>query len=156
AFFGLTLDGPGAARRRLGQSGVVELSSASGQCWMRAALFVSDHPYLTRTAADGSFTLSQVPPGTYDLVCWLPGPRGAVVARRPHTSHAEPTPPRPPLEKVQKVRVAARGTSQAKFVIAAKELERCPLSSFPRSAWERTSATLRVASGPLEGRAVRS
>src|SRR2546430_722399 len=37
------------AFRTLSRQGVVELSSGGGQSWMRAHLFVSDHPYYTRT-----------------------------------------------------------------------------------------------------------
>jgi hypothetical protein len=39
---------------------------------MRGYLFVDDHPYYTRTDADGRFRLDQVPPGRYELVCWMP------------------------------------------------------------------------------------
>jgi hypothetical protein len=124
AFFALTLDGPGRARRRLDRGGVVELSSASGQCWMHAVLFASDHPYLTRTAADGSFALSQVPPGTYDLVCWLPDWHPASQERNADTWQIERIHFRPPLEKVQKVRIAPRTTAQARFVVTPSEFER--------------------------------
>jgi hypothetical protein len=73
AFFTLTLpDRDRPHDRVLPQTGVVELSSNSGQFWMRAHLFVADHPYLTRTDARGRFSLEQVPPGAYELGCWLP------------------------------------------------------------------------------------
>jgi hypothetical protein len=52
--------------------GVVELSSASGCFWARAHLFICEHPYYARTDPDGRFRLPQVPPGEYELVCWLP------------------------------------------------------------------------------------
>jgi len=73
AFF--TLPFPDAEQPRghsFTQPGVVELSSGTSYFWMRAYLFVSDHPYLTRTDCNGRFTLPQVPPGEYDLVCWHP------------------------------------------------------------------------------------
>jgi hypothetical protein len=58
--------------RTLSKSGVVELSSAAGNYWMRAYLLVSEHPYLARTDAHGNFELPQVPPGHYRIVCWQP------------------------------------------------------------------------------------
>ena len=58
--------------RRLDRGGLVELSSGCGYFWMRGHLFVSDHPYFTHSDAEGRFELPQVPPGQYELVCWLP------------------------------------------------------------------------------------
>jgi hypothetical protein len=60
------------AARPLRRKGPVELTSASGYYWMRAHLFVDDHPYYARTGPDGSYALEKVPPGRYELVCWLP------------------------------------------------------------------------------------
>jgi hypothetical protein len=73
AFFTITLPRHSpSVDRVLPHSGVVELSSNAGQFWMRAHLFVADHPYLTRTDASGQFSLQKVPPGSYELACWLP------------------------------------------------------------------------------------
>lgn len=36
--------------------------------WMLAHIYVADSPYYALTGADGSFTLTDVPPGTYTLV----------------------------------------------------------------------------------------
>lgn len=36
--------------------------------WMLAHLYVADSPYYALTGADGSFTLTDIPPGTYTLV----------------------------------------------------------------------------------------
>ena len=47
-----------------------------------AYLFVDDHPYYARTAADGRDALEKVPPGDYDLVCWMPDWRGVARDRR--------------------------------------------------------------------------
>jgi plastocyanin len=38
--------------------------------WMRAWIFVFDHPYYAITGADGSFALPALPPGEYKLVAW--------------------------------------------------------------------------------------
>lgn len=73
AFFTLPLaDADFVHRRRLDRPGVVELTSASGCFWMGCWLFVDDHPYYVRTDSQGRFTLTQVPAGDYQLVCWLP------------------------------------------------------------------------------------
>jgi hypothetical protein len=58
--------------RILDRRGTVELSSGVGHFWMRAYLFVDDHPYYTHTDSSGRFALEQVPPGTYEVVCWHP------------------------------------------------------------------------------------
>lgn len=38
--------------------------------WMRAFVFVFDHPYFAVTTADGKFMLKNVPPGTYRVAAW--------------------------------------------------------------------------------------
>lgn len=38
--------------------------------WMRAFIPVSPHPYFATTSADGSFSLANVPEGTYTLEAW--------------------------------------------------------------------------------------
>ena len=40
--------------------------------WMHAWLPVQDHPFFAVTAADGTFTISGIPPGTYTLEAWHP------------------------------------------------------------------------------------
>jgi hypothetical protein len=58
--------------RILDKCGVVDLSSGAGHFWMRAHLFVADHPYFTTTDDKGQFILDRVPPGDYEAVCWHP------------------------------------------------------------------------------------
>ena len=38
--------------------------------WMRVYVAVFSHPYFAVTARDGSYTLKNVPPGTYTLTAW--------------------------------------------------------------------------------------
>jgi len=38
--------------------------------WMRAWIWVFDHPYYATTDADGHFEIKDVPPGTYAVVAW--------------------------------------------------------------------------------------
>jgi hypothetical protein len=73
SYFSLTFPDPDRPLSRpLTKTGVVELSSGAGWWWMRAYLFVDDHPYFARTDGQGRFQLANVPPGRYQLVCWVP------------------------------------------------------------------------------------
>ena len=38
--------------------------------WMRAFVFVFDHPYFSVTGGDGKFELKNLPPGTYTIEAW--------------------------------------------------------------------------------------
>ena len=38
--------------------------------WMNASVGVLDHPYFAVTKADGSFSIPNLPPGTYTLAAW--------------------------------------------------------------------------------------
>jgi hypothetical protein len=53
----------------LREPGLVEARCAVHP-WSRGWLFAFDHPYVATTAADGSFTIDDVPPGRYTLVVW--------------------------------------------------------------------------------------
>lgn len=72
AFFSFTFPEPGRPlRRRLDESGHVELSSGVGDYWARAHLFVAEHPYFAVTDREGQFRLEGIPPGQYELSAWL-------------------------------------------------------------------------------------
>src|SRR5437764_1336769 len=108
AFFALAFPDPGeSCTRRLTRPGVVELSSPAGYFWMRAYLFVADHPYYTRTDAEGHFTLPRVPPGEYEAVCWLPDWRTADRELDGDTGQVCRLTFRPPAEVARPVRVTA-------------------------------------------------
>lgn len=112
AFFSLPFvepDKPGT--RAFTNKGLVELSSGAGYTWMRAFLFIDDHPYYVRTGAKGTFVLTEVPAGKYELVCWMPNWH---IARReldPESSQASRITFHAPIEIAREV-VVRRGESK--------------------------------------------
>jgi hypothetical protein len=59
--------------RAMGSPGLVNLKCNGGHLWMNAEMFVVPHPYYVVTDTDGSFQLTNVPPGQYVLVAWHEG-----------------------------------------------------------------------------------
>lgn len=57
--------------RQLAAPVLLEVKSASHP-WMRAWVATFDHPYFAVTGKDGSFTIDDVPQGTYTLKAWHP------------------------------------------------------------------------------------
>jgi hypothetical protein len=57
----------------LPRNGVVELKCNAGHVWMNANLLVVKHPYYAVTDEHGSYKLSDVPPGEYEIVAWHEG-----------------------------------------------------------------------------------
>lgn len=110
AFFGLALPEPNSpATRTLTAPGRVELSSGTGQYWMRADLFVADHPYFAVTDADGRFAFEQVPAGKAEVVVWLPGWGAAKQERDPDSTSVARMAYSPPLERAEPVVVSPAG-----------------------------------------------
>jgi hypothetical protein len=105
--------------RRLSERGVVELTSAAGYFWMRGYLFVDDHPYYARTDAEGHFTLTGVPPGRYEVICWLPDWREERHERDPETSLVTRVFFRPPLESVRAVELGTKERRAVQFELSA-------------------------------------
>jgi hypothetical protein len=119
AFFALPFPDPGEpCTRRLTRPGVVELSSPVGYFWMRAHLFVADHPYFTRTDAEGHFSLPRVPPGEYEAVCWLPDWRTAGRELDGDTGQLCRLTFRPPAEVARPVRVTAGSPAEVSFALS--------------------------------------
>lgn len=125
AFFTLAFPDPNQPlSRRFGKIGVIELSSASTYYWMRAYLFVDDHPYYVCSGADGKFALPDVPPGDYELVCWMPNWLETGRDLDPELGIGLRLFFRPPVETVRKVRVAIGETVEMNFGLTAEQFER--------------------------------
>jgi hypothetical protein len=125
AFFSLTFPDPDRPRvRSLTEPGLVELSSGAGYYWMRAYLFVDDHPYYTRTNDEGRFELPLVPAGHYQIACWLPNWNVARQERDPESTVISRLFFRPPVQREQQVEVRARATAVADFTVGTALFER--------------------------------
>jgi hypothetical protein len=55
--------------RRISASGVIQIR-CDVHPWEEAYVLSIPHPYHTVSNAKGDFEISQIPPGTYTLVCW--------------------------------------------------------------------------------------
>ena len=102
--------------------GLVNLRCNGGHVWMNADMFVVRHPYYTVTDDSGQFELTNVPPGTYQIVAWHEGwnteklnaydvPTGRMV-NKPLFSE--------PKTWEKSVTVSGNQTSVANFVIGNK------------------------------------
>ena len=56
-------------RRLLKRPGLVRVE-CDAHGWMLGWVYVADNPYYALTGKDGSFTITDVPPGSYTLVAW--------------------------------------------------------------------------------------
>ena len=110
--------------RRFEKKGLVELSSGAGYVWLRAYLFVDDHPYYARTAADGSFRLQDVPAGNYELVCWMPNWRIKKRELDPESSQPARVTFHEPLEWVNAVAIEAGKVARCDFAVNDAALSR--------------------------------
>lgn len=119
AFFALTFpDRYQLVKRRLETKGIVELSSGAGYYWMRAYLFVSDHPYFARSDEQGRFMLPQTPPGQYEIVCWLPNWKEVKHERDPDTALISRVHYGPGLEVRKMISVNAAATVGVDFAVS--------------------------------------
>ena len=55
------------------ERGVSERHLRCGASWMSANIMIAEHPYYTVTDKNGSFTIDNVPAGTYTLRLWHEG-----------------------------------------------------------------------------------
>jgi hypothetical protein len=59
--------------RTMTRAGVVSLRCNAGHVWMNGEMIVATHPYYSVTDAEGNFSLTDVPPGQYEIVAWHEG-----------------------------------------------------------------------------------
>jgi hypothetical protein len=59
--------------RPMNTPGIVNLKCNGGHVWMNAAIMVVSHPYYVVTDESGTFKLTGVPPGQYQIVAWHEG-----------------------------------------------------------------------------------
>lgn len=59
----------GRVTKPLRRPGVVRVD-CDAHGWMEGWIYVAANPYYAQTGADGTFTISDVPPGQYTLVVW--------------------------------------------------------------------------------------
>lgn len=86
--------------KTFGHSEVLVPVKCNQHPWMKAYIGVLKHPFFAVSAADGTFTIKEVPPGKYTLVAW-------------HEGGASGT------EKTIEVTVSANGTAKADFSFGA-------------------------------------
>jgi len=59
--------------RDMNTPGVVNMKCNGGHVWMNAEIMVAPHPYFAVTDESGKFSLTDVPPGEYEVVAWHEG-----------------------------------------------------------------------------------
>ncbi len=59
----------GAISRTLVEEGLIKLS-CDVHNWMNAWVIVLDHPYFAVTGEDGTYAITEIPPGTYRVTAW--------------------------------------------------------------------------------------
>ncbi len=59
--------------RNMPTAGLVNVRCNGGHSWMNAEILVVSHPYYAVTDESGKFELTDVPPGTYEIVAWHEG-----------------------------------------------------------------------------------
>jgi hypothetical protein len=118
AFFSLALPEPGKpVTRTLDAPGRVELSSGAGLYWMRANLFVADHPYFAVTNAEGRFALDRVPAGPVAVVAWHPNWEAARFERDPDSTVITRMTYRPPLERTAAIELTRGATAEVALTL---------------------------------------
>ena len=125
AYFSLMFPEPDQPLERvLNQKGIIELSSGVGYFWMRAYVFVDDHPYYARTNNQGGFELHQVPPGRYQLVCWMPSWVEAQHDRDPESRLISRLTFQLPVEQSQSLTLGKDQTKEVIFLFTMEHFKR--------------------------------
>ncbi len=99
-------------KKKLKKEGVLEIICDAGHGWMSAYVFVSEHPYAVTTDANGKFTLTDVPAGTYTVEMWHEGWKTTSPPVKGATPKYEDA-----VVQGQKITVASGATATADFVL---------------------------------------
>jgi hypothetical protein len=106
--------------RTMTRAGVVSLRCNAGHVWMNGEMIVATHPYYAVTDSDGNFSLTDVPPGQYEIVAWHEGWR-VVGESALYDIATQARVKRPvfsdPLIWSKAVTVSPRGTAQVDFTL---------------------------------------
>jgi hypothetical protein len=109
--------------RSMKTPGLVNLKCNGGHVWMNAEMMVVAHPYYAVTDQIGKFELTNVPPGTYEIVAWHEG-WGVTRHEQSFDVLTQQKVERPlftePRTWAKKVIVAASGSTVANFSISEK------------------------------------
>lgn len=95
--------------------GIVTLTCEAGHPWMTAYILVADHPYTAVTAPDGTFTIPDVPAGTYQIRMWHEGVRLTRVLKSVQQYEFEE-----PYEVTREVVVSPDAPAQVDFELALR------------------------------------
>lgn len=110
--------------RSMPTAGLVNLRCNGGHVWMNAEMLVVSHPYYAVTDESGHFELTNVPPGTYQIIAWHEG-WGVAGKEQMYDVLTEHKVQRPvftePRTWGKSVTVSASQTSTVNFVISGKE-----------------------------------
>lgn len=72
--FNLAMPLPGQSiNQKLEDVGLYDISCDAGHSWMSSYVYVSDHPYVVISDAEGNFSIDEIPPGEYLVKLWHAG-----------------------------------------------------------------------------------